>query len=282
MGKYAILTDSASHFEQEEIKDTNIFMIPLSINIEEKSYKDRVEITSSKIVEAMEKHQIKTSMPVVGEFIKIVDEIKSKGYKGIIGMPVPAQLSGSFKIMEEILKLSGLEYAMVDTLSVSLPMGYLVLEGSRLLNEGKSIQETKKILEHRRNEVTFFAGIENLDYLIRGGRLSKIAGNFGKALKIIPIVNLDHEGKVTIVEKTRGTKQALTKLVQNTIDFIGDREYILFFAYGRDESQILDLKERAAELIKNAKSVETRQLPAIILAHSGPEVSAIGVYLLDK
>lgn len=284
MGKYAIVTDSAANFYPKDLEGRDIYMLPLSITFGEESFRDKYDLNSDELVAQLDQTKPMTSAPLLGDVQDLVEELNGKNYDGILGITMAGALSSTHDVIKASLDQVKAPTRIIDTQTVSVPEAEYIRHAEQLFAEGKDLDVVADLLQKKAdaNDGVFFAHVYSLDYLIAGGRLSRMQAIVGKALKIIPLVNLDAHGSIQVLDKMRGKKRSIAQLVQYAEDFIGDAPYRLAFVYGRGPEQVEDLKKAAAHLIEGAQTVRTEQISTLIMAHSGPDVAAICVYRINE
>lgn len=283
MKKYAIVTDSASNILPEDCEGQDLYMLPLTITFGERSYRDKHDLTGDQLAAMLDHEKPLSSAPVLGDAQALIEVLKAKSYDGILGLSMPAALSSTYDVMAGVLDRVDVPSRLVDTQTVSIPQSEYVHHAQHLFGQGWDLDRVADLLSQKvlSGDAVFFAYVQSLDYLIAGGRLSRLQGIAGKVLQIKPIVNLSPEANVEVLEKMRGKKRTLAKMVEYAENFVQGKSYRIGFVYGRHPDQVKDLKDACAHLIEGADHVSEGQISTLIMAHSGPDVSAITLYRYD-
>ena len=216
MQKIKIITDSTIDIPSELLEKNDIEVIPVLINFGEDSYLDGVEITTSKMIERINKEN---ALPTTAQITPIRFEETFKkyldqGYK-IITLLLSSEMSGTYQsacIAKEMLETE--DIVVVDSRNVSSGLGLLTLRACKLSDNGASIQEIEEELIKVRDKIKCTLNFESLDNLVRGGRLPKVAGAIGTALGLRLILEIK-DGKIGVKDKVRGSKKALKKLISD-------------------------------------------------------------------
>ena len=216
MQKIKIITDSTIDIPSELLEKNDIEVIPVLINFGEDSYLDGVEITTSKMIERINKEN---ALPTTAQITPIRFEETFKkyldqGYK-IITLLLSSEMSGTYQsacIAKEMLETE--DIVVVDSRNVSSGLGLLTLRACKLRDNGASIQEIEEELIKVRDKIKCTLNFESLDNLVRGGRLPKVAGAIGTALGLRLILEIK-DGKIGVKDKVRGSKKALKKLISD-------------------------------------------------------------------
>lgn len=279
MEKIAILTDSASNIKENI--DQGIFVVPLYVNFENESKKDLLEITPAEVFSRIDENPY-TSAPSIDDFCDKISLIKEKGYDKILAIGVSKNLSGTFNTMRLALEAGDMEYFLIDSMSITMPEGLLVMYARSLIEEGKSFDDLQSLIEGKIKDLKMFASVSDLKYLIRGGRLSKVEGLIGGSLRINPVLTIDNNGEIKNYKSVVGKKRAVNFIAKETQKILeGDGSYYMALAYGEDPSDIDDVKDKLSGLIDEAALYLEGPVTAVLGCHSGPSVNAVCFLKID-
>lgn len=279
MEKIAILTDSASNIKENI--DQGIFVVPLYVNFENESKKDLLEITPAEVFSRIDENPY-TSAPSIDDFCDKISLIKEKGYDKILAVGVSKNLSGTFNTMRLALEAGDMEYFLIDSMSITMPEGLLVMYARSLIEEGKSFDDLQSLVEGKVKDLKIFASVSDLKHLIRGGRLSKVEGLIGGSLRINPVLTIDNNGEIKNYKSVVGKKRAVNFIAKETQKILeGDGSYYMALAYGEDPSDIDDVKEKLSGLIDEAALYLEGPVTAVLGCHSGPSVNAVCFLKID-
>src|SRR5574344_294073 len=279
MEKIAILTDSASNIKENI--DQGIFVVPLYVNFENESKKDLLEITPAEVFSRIDEKPY-TSAPSIDDFCDKISLIKEKGYDKILAIGVSKNLSGTFNTMRLALEAGDMEYFLIDSMSITMPEGLLVMYARSLIEEGKSFDDLQSLVEGKIKDLKIFASVSDLKHLIRGGRLSKVEGLIGGSLRINPVLTIDNNGDIKNYKSVVGKKRAINFIAKETQKILeGAGSYYMALAYGEDPSDIDDVKEKLSGLIDEAALYLEGPVTAVLGCHSGPSVNAVCFLKID-
>ena len=279
MEKIAILTDSASNIKENI--DQGIFVVPLYVNFQNESKKDLLEITPAEVFSRIDENPY-TSAPSIDDFCDKISLIKEKGYDKILAIGVSKNLSGTFNTMRLALEAGDMEYFLIDSMSITMPEGLLVMYARSLIEEGKSFDDLQSLIEGKIKDLKMFASVSDLKYLIRGGRLSKVEGLIGGSLRINPVLTIDNNGEIKNYKSVVGKKRAINFIAKETQKILeGAGSYYMALAYGEDPSDIDDVKEKLSGLIDEAALYLEGPVTAVLGCHSGPSVNAVCFLKID-
>lgn len=280
-----IITDSAADLPVELLQAYDIDLIPLRVYDEaETEYLDGVTLKSVTLLQKMREGAVyKTSLPSLETFQEKFVSYAKEG-NPCIYLAFSSELSGTYQssvlIKEEVKETyTDLDLEIIDTKCASLGQGIVVLEAAKMAKEGSSKEEILNrvafLMEHMEHIFT----VADLQYLVRGGRLSKVAGFIGGLLNIKPILNVD-EGKLVPLEKVRGKKKVLSRIV----DIMEERgKGLKGQTIGMTHGDDLETAEALKALITERFGCEVfivNTIGAAIGAHTGP--GALTLFFLNE
>ncbi len=284
-----ILTDSTADLSEDLKKKHNIHTIPLSVHFEDEVYTDGVDINPGlffkKIKEA--NNLPGTSRPPVSAFKKKYREMADK-YDKIVSLHVSDNLSGTLDAARMAAReLNNIDIYTVDSSSISLGLGFLVIMTSELLQKGKDIAEIKDKIKKAKENLLLFFTVNDLSYMEKGGRIGKARSFLGSILNINPIISISTKtGRVEPLDKTRGQKRTLKKMVSLARKRLKNAETAwLGFAHGERAKDMAQFRDKVVELCQNEfdidhKVFETRISPTLG-CHVGPSVYAGMIFTTD-
>lgn len=279
MEKIKIITVSTADLNDDMIKKYQIEVLPLIVNLDEKSYLDGVEITTSELLEYMkENEKLPTTSQVNPErcfqcFKKYIEQ----GYK-ILFLSMSSKMSGTYQascIARDMFDNKE-DIVVIDTLNVTAGLGVLVLKACRLQEEGIGLYEIKNKIEESIPHVKSALIFNSLENLIKGGRLSKTSGTIGNILGIKLILEIKN-GEISVMNKVRGTKKAVKSVL----------EYLNRYEISEKDTSIL--LHIASEEIRNGlrNGLEDKgvnfsecQVGCVVGTHSGAD--ACGIFFIEK
>ena len=279
-----IIADSASDLPKEFYDSYNIDMLPLLVYVDAKEYRDGVDIHSSEVFEYMKDGGIPTTAQVPysvfdSKFRKLAEEGGSYIY-----IAFSSELSGTYhtaKLVESEVKKDypNLDLHIIDSQSATLGLGLIILKAIKMSNEGCSKEEILQTIEFYINHMEHIFTVDNLDYLYRGGRISRTAALMGTLLNIKPLLEVN-EGKLIPIEKIRGKKRALKKL----IDIVDERganlqEQIIGLNHADNLETVNYIKSILQEKY-GIKEFIINNVGSAIGSHTGP--GFLGIYFLNK
>lgn len=283
--KIKILADSACDLTDKYYNENNIQMVPLTVHLHDKDFKDGIEISPKNVYDAMrDGAHTKTSQVTPQVFKDTFAPYATSTDETLIYLAFSSELSGTYqtaKMIEQEIKEEhpNAPIHVIDTKCASIGYGLVVLRAAQLANEGASVEDIKNISTYHAKHMEHIFTVDDLEYLHRGGRVSKTAAFVGGLLRIKPILHVE-DGKLIPLEKIRGRKRVLNRM----LDIMEERgtdfsNQIIGISHGDD----LETAELLAELIKerfNVKDIIIELVGSVIGAHSGP--GTIALFFLNK
>lgn len=219
---YAIFTDTSANLPQNLAEEHHIQRLALTYTIfgEEKACMDTGSFDGEAYYSALrEGEKATTSMLNEQGFLEAMEPLAAAG-TDILYIGMSSGISGTYAAADLAAKQLKEAYpertiATFDTLGASLGEGMLVLEAARMRDEGKCINEVLEILSGLRRRMKQVFTVDDLMYLQRGGRVSKLTAVLGSVLNIKPILQGNYEGKIVVTGKVRGRKSAIRELADS-------------------------------------------------------------------
>ncbi len=275
-----ILVDSSTDFSMEEVKNKNLYHVPLTISLNGQDYLSGEDLTSDQFYELLTAGEDfpKTSQPSPQAFAQIFEQAKEKGEE-IICVLLSSALSGtcqSATIAKDMVDYDGIY--IVDSLTATIMTRVIVDYGLLLINQGKSAKEIAEALNALKSKVKVAAGLDTLEYLYRGGRLNKAAATIGELANLKPVISVTEEGTVSVIGKCLGKNKALQFILKtlNGKELNTDFPLYTVYAYGSENTEKLEEKLAAEGYTISARL----QLGSTIGAHVGP--GAFGIIYIEK
>lgn len=275
--KTAIMVDSGCDISQEFIEQYDIKVLRLKVLYGDRMYSDGLDIDPLEVYRRFPQEIPTTSTPNMYEVSELVNEIKSEGYKKIIGITISSGLSGTYNAVAMAFEEEDIETFAFDTKNISIGAGLLAMWAAKKLSEGWTFEAVKHGLNDKINDSKVFFYMDTLDYLRKGGRISPAVAIVGKALNLKPIISCNEKGTYYTVSKIRGQHKGLEKLMDSLKDYIGDKKAYLAIMNG-DGTRYLDIiRARIKEMFPQCEVVVDKQITATMAIHTGPGLIGVGV-----
>lgn len=249
--KIKLMADSTCDLSQEILNRYNICLAPLVINIEGKEYKDRIDISNNEFYKNLMTYKSypTTSMPSPESYIACIQEAAEQGFEKILCICMSSGTSGSYQgailakeLYYEQNPNSNIQFEVIDSVSMSHGSGWLIMKCAMLLENGYTFEELIEYCETIKYRIKHYLSVDDLDNLIRSGRLSNTSGVIGKLLNVKPIMSMKNT-KGAVIAKKRGTRQVYNYYIGeflNRVDY--DETNFLIIGYTSDINKAENLK----------------------------------------
>lgn len=266
-----IITDSTSDISTKNAAEMNITLVPLKVIFGDKEYKEGVDITIDGFYEKLVKAERlpTTSQPSPDDFLKHFEEGKAAG-DSIIVIVIASKLSGTYQsamLAKDMVNYEDIHIIDSDTTTCALRL--MVEQAVRLRDEGKNANEVVDSLIKLRDKIVLLAMVDTLEFLHKGGRLSKFSAIIGTLLKFKPIITVK-EGAIGVVGKERGVNKAIGR-VADEIEVFGeiDKSYPVHLGYTAQDEQCKMLKDKLNERY-GLEDLKMHPVGCVVGTHAGP------------
>lgn len=268
-----ILVDSSADYTVEELKTKEMELVPITITFNDNSYRDGLDITRDTFYDMLTTSEEfpKTAQPSPQDFLDLFEDAKEKG-DSVVCLCLSSGLSGTYQ--SATLAKNMAEYDdvyLVDTRTATLAIRLLAETACKLRAEGKTAAEIFETLETLKSRTKIIAALDTLEYLQKGGRLSKAAAAIGELANLKPLITVSPEGTISVTAKALGRNKALATLMKQMAEHTIDTDYPVYSIYTLGEENTAKLEEKAAA--SGIQVTERLQIGATIGAHVGPGAS---------
>lgn len=270
-------TDSTSNLPKEYYREHDISMIPLQIYLDGEIFDDLSDdLPLDSFYEKMKNGSVPKTAQINEQtareyFLSLLE----KG-EDILHISFSSALSGNtptiIKIANELNQTSKNKILVFDSLNASVGEGLFVLIAKDLISQGKNIDEIYSYLMDIRPFSRSIFTVEQLKYLVRGGRISKFSGIVGSLLNIKPILRVDNEGKLVSYKKVISRKKSISEMAEICKSQIANTEHIYI-----SQALCIDEATALANLIEESvgKRPNIVDLTQVIGSHTGPGLIAL-------
>lgn len=269
----AIITDSSSNITQSEARELGITVLPLTIVFGMEEYRDGIDIGSAEFYNKLTagKDFPHTAQLTEEQVEEAVVKAKKKADEVLI-LPISSALSGSYdRCIKVAEKYEGVYAYDGKCTTVMLKMLTLIA----VKNADKPAKEVINILSEYRPRIKLYAALDTLEYLGKGGRISKTTATLGNVLKIKPVVTVNDDGEVELVSKQFGMNKSIAYIAdqvkKDKIDY--DEPIIAIYSMTQENS------DRLIEKI-GVRYSEKSEICAVIATHIGPHAAGF-VYVTE-
>ena len=277
--KIVVVTDSSAYIPEEALGDLSIPVIPLWVHFGDERFRDGVDIDPPTFYQRLQTGAAfpKTSQPSAGEFWDFFRQAGAEA-AGLVGIFVTSKLSGTVANAEAArAELSDMLIRVVDSLSTSMGMGFMVLAAARAAAAGRSLDQVVAAAEEMRERVQLLFAVDTLEYLHRGGRIGGAKWLLGTALNIKPLLHMK-DGTIEPLAQVRTKRKAIARMLDVAEERLGGRrmaEASVIDANSPEEGDAV--AEQAKERFGLSQVYRTVLSPAIG-THAGPGTVGITFY----
>ncbi len=259
-----VITDSTSYLPPEKIKEFGIEVVPLEINFQGTTFREG-EVSNQEYYQRLRSENAfpTTSQPPVGDFVEAFKKYGSE--ETYICLVISELLSGTFQSAETAASLlPDYDITVLDSRSAAMGLGFQVLKAAELARQGYSRDEIIPELVKVRTAVKILFIVDNLEYLVRGGRLGKASGLLGNLLQVKPILGVV-DGRIELMDKVRSKGRAVKHIIEILKNQVENGSVSAVAAIHADNpAEALELKKQVGEFFTGP----------ILLSEVGPTVGS--------
>jgi fatty acid kinase fatty acid binding subunit len=269
-----VVTDSACDLPQHLVDELNIGIVPLTIRIGSDEFVDRRDLTPAEFWARCAKSPAlpETAAPSAGAFEEVFRAAAADGCEGVVSINLSGGLSATLQAAQIAATAVAdvIPVRTVDSRSVSIALGLMVLGAARRAQAGKSVEDIAGAAEDEASRTKLFATLDTLDNLKKGGRIGGAQAFFGTMLSIKPIIEL-RDGVVEAESRQRTRSKSLRYLVDKVKEHGRVENLAVIQAECPDLEEFLDL----LSALYPRDEIVVGDVGAVIGAHSG--IRAMGV-----
>jgi DegV family protein with EDD domain len=274
--KTAVVTDSTAYIPKDILEKFNIHMIPLNVIFGNEVYREEIDITASQFYQEVKERELPTtSMPPVGQFVEIFEQL-AKEYDAVICVHLSSGISGTYSgAVTASTMVDGIKVYPFDSEVSCMPQGFYALEAAKMALKGEDADTIMSRLDELKGSARAYFMVDDLSHLQRGGRLSSAQALIGGLLQVKPILHF--ENKVIVpYEKIRTRKKALKRIA----DLLGEdassgEAYQAVVIHANREVEALEWKTELETLYPNIE-FSIGYFGAVIGTHLGEGAMGMG------
>ncbi len=279
---YQIITDSAMDMPTHVFRETGIYMIPMSYEIDKETFlysADSDPALKQQLYQAMREKKVASTTQITPfQYEQVFRTYLDEG-KDVLYLCFSSGITSTYDSALIAQKTLQEEYPdrkiiCVDTKCCAAGLGLLVYDVVQLQKAGKSIEEAEAYVHEHYCDYAHFFMVNDLMYLVRGGRISKAAGIAGSALGMKPLMLMNEEGKLEVFQKARGVKGAIKRMVELMKIYAASEDTPCWIIHSGDGTLAQQVKDKmVAEGFTG--TIELIEITPIVGAHVGPDFFAI-------
>lgn len=281
---YALVTDSACSLSYKVCRELELAVLPLNYYIDEVEhpgfFKDK-PVDLKGFYESMRRGcAVRTSLPNPKESREALVELLEQG-KDLLYLGFSSALSGTYDSVHHLCERLQEEYPQrrivcVETIAASFGQGLLVKQAALMKRAGAKLDDVVAWVEANRMKMAHWITVDDLKYVLGGGRLARTGAMAANLLKLKPVMRIDESGAVDVVAKTRGRKKSLKGMVEKlreSFDPTQSSEVVVAHADCIEDAQAV--RDMIIEEAGKPCECHIEYLDPVIGAHGGPGSMAV-------
>jgi len=276
-----IVTDSAADIPEELIEELNIYMVPVKIQFGNTSYLDKVSLSSQEFYEELVRNpqHPKTSQPSPGDFRRQFEFLASH-FPTVIYLGVSSGVSGTLRAAEKAAErvTSDSSVHVIDSKNLTNGQGQIVIKAARLAKSGADAKTVLEGIEKAIENTTVFAYLGDVNYAVKGGRVSKSKKVLVDLIRLNPILASSPEGNLSTGGMFFGSKNRVKKyakfLAKKTDP---NKSYRILVSHANCLDDALELISLLSNSVKNLENISMTETGTAVGVHGGPGTLVAGI-----
>jgi len=226
MFRIAIITDTDSSLPMDVVKKHNIFQVPITIQFGDEAFRDAYDIDNPFVFGRIEKDGKfpTTAAPSPGQFAEAFKSAFDSGAETVLCFNVSSEVSATYASARNAADMfPGKDIRVIDTRSLCLAQGLMVLAAAEAVAEGASAEKAILAAESVGQRVYLFASLATLKYLAMSGRVGHLAAGVAGLLEVKPILTIK-EGKLELLERVRSQSKSWARTVEVAAETCGGKK----------------------------------------------------------
>ena len=276
--KLAVITDSSAYFEESYTQKENLFILDIPVVIDGTTYIEGKNLTSEDFYKkmALSSELPKTSQPSIAELEETLSRLSQEGYTHVIGLFLSSGISGFFQNIQYLKEeFSNLEIAFPDSKITSAPLGIMVTSALKWAEDGLTFDQILDRIALQIEGTGAFIMVDDLNHLVKGGRLSNGAAILGTLLSIKPILYFNEQGVIEVFEKIRTEKKATKRLIEIVQERTSNGKYEIIVIHANALEKAEALRELLLESTGETR-ISLATFGSVIGTHLGEGSIALG------
>jgi len=278
VNKVAVVTDSVAMLPEQLIRDLNIRVVPIVLNLDGRSYRDGIDLTTSEFYRllATSGELPTTAAPSVGEFVRIFEEALT-GAEAVVAIHVSSQLTSVYSSALLAADSVGGQVRVLDSQSATMAEGFVALAAARAARAAADLDAVVATAEEVRSKVRFFAFLETLEYLRRGGRVGGAAALMGNAIQLKPIIHVV-DGQIAPLARPRTRRKATQAMLDIMSSEVAKQSVHAAVLHADRFDDAEDLRKRVENRF-DCLELYVTELTPVMGTHTGPGLLGLAYYV---
>ena len=279
MDKVAVVTDSVAMLPEGLALELGIGVVPIVLNLGSRSYRDGIDLSTAEFYQLLRTSEElpTTAAPSVGEFVQVYEEALTRG-SAVVAIHVSSQMTSVHRIASMAAQsIAPDRIRVIDSQSATMAEGFVALAAARAALTGADLDTVVARAEDVRSRVRFFAFLETLEFLRRGGRVGGIAALMGNAIQLKPIVHMV-DGQIAALARPRTRRKATEALLDRMSTDVGDRSVRAAVLHADSLDDAEELGERVNAQF-DCLELHIAELTPVMGTHTGPGLLGLAYYV---
>ena len=273
-----VVTDSTADLPKEIVEEYGIEIVPLTVRLGNRMFRDYYDVSPPQFFQMLKETNDfpRTSQPSVDEFVRTYTKLGNKD--DIISIHISMDMSATAQSASVALQqLPDWKVKIIDSRTVSMGLGLIVLEAAKAAKDGADIKEVLNLVDDLKSGTKVFFSVDSLDFLQKGGRIGRAQGFLGTMLKIKPLLAVA-EGFVSPVERVRGSNRLISRMVE-LVKEEADKYTSMkaTFIYGETQEYCNNLISQLNSAVQ-FENLYKNYVGSVITSHAGPTAFGIGFF----
>lgn len=270
--RIAILTDTGTNVPTDFVAAHDTRQIPLMVNYSDGTFRSEVDITTDEVIDRFATEIPTTSLPSPNDIKVALDKAHADGYEKAVFVTISSGLSATNATVELVAsQMEDFPVAVVDTKSIGVAAGLVVMAAARMVEEGVPFDQLKGKLTLLSADTRVYFTVRDLYYLRHGGRINEATYRLGSVLNLKPVFYCDAEGKYATVKKCRGWEKALAA----ELAFVQEQakkyeKVICAVCCTKAEDRLDEIAAKMRATIPNVVDVIKSGISPDLIVHTGP------------
>jgi DegV family protein with EDD domain len=278
-----IVTDTTCDMPSAWFSQYHVTTVPINIQFGLETFQEGVTITSDTFYRRIETEGVlpTTSQPSIGEFVEVYEALAVDGSE-ILSIHLTSKLSGTWQsayLAAKRLK-DKVKVRVVDTLTGSTGLGFMVREAAQLVEAGFSVPEIVSRLEARRSQVNVYILLKDLRYARMSGRVGRLRETVASLLNIQPIIGVE-EGNLVPIDRVRSRKNGFKRMVMMAQAQVGQAPIHVGMVHALAQAEAEDLLAQVQNYLNCQDSFITELAPSLAV-HFGPGTVGFAAYPVEE
>ena len=279
MQRIAVVTDSVAMLPESLARELNIRVVPIVLTIGDRSYRDGIDLPTQEFYRLLRTSEElpTTAAPSVGEFLRVFDEALNDA-EVVVAVHVSSELTSVYRFaLMAAGQIPGSRVHVVDSRSATMAQGFVALAAARAARARADLETVLAAAADVRSKVRFFAFLETLEYLRRGGRVNGAVAMMGNAIQLKPIVHIV-EGQIAAIARPRTRRKATQAMLDLMSSEVADRPVraAVLHADAIDDAEAL--RRRVADQF-DCLELHVTEMTPVMGTHTGPGLLGLAYHV---